>query len=76
MELENQADCTQELDEISGQEKSSAACLEELRTLDPLLVDFVEEGVMSGLRETVHVMQLRSADIKQQLDAYREVLER
>ncbi|XP_028253699.1 nesprin-1 [Parambassis ranga] len=76
VELENQADCTQDLDVISVQEKSSAAGLAELRTLDPLLVNFVEAGGMSGLREKVHAMQLRSADIKQQLDAYREVLER
>ncbi|KAG7239212.1 hypothetical protein INR49_029965 [Caranx melampygus] len=76
VELENQTDCVQDLEEISVQEKSFTAGLDELRVLDPLLVDFMEPGVMSGLRETVETMQMRNTEVKQQLDAYREVLQR
>ncbi|CAI5683845.1 unnamed protein product [Oreochromis niloticus] len=76
VELENQPDCAQDLEEILAQEKNFKAGLEEFRTLDPLLVDFLEAGVMSGLREKVNAMQLRSTEVKQQVDTYREVLER
>lgn len=74
VELENQADCTRDLEEISNEEKSFTAGFEECRALDPLLVDFVEAGVMSGLRGNVQALQLRSTEVKQQVDAYREVL--
>lgn len=76
VELENQADGVQDLEEISVQEKNFTAGLEELRALDPLLVDLMEPGVMTGLRETVETMQMRNTEVKQQLDAYREVLQR
>lgn len=76
VELENQADCVQELKEIRAQEKNFTAGLEELRTLDPLLEDLMEAGLMSELREKVEAMQLRNTEVKQQLDAYREALQR
>lgn len=76
VELENQADCVQDLEEISVQEKSFTAALDELRALDPLLMAFMGLGVMSGLRETVETMQMRNTEVKQQLDAYKEVLQR
>lgn len=73
VELENQTDCVQDLEEISAQEKNFTAGLEEMRTLDPLLEEFMEAGAMS---EKVEAMQLRNREVKQQLDAYREVLQR
>ncbi|XP_063352154.1 nesprin-1 isoform X7 [Pelmatolapia mariae] len=76
VELENQADCAQDLEEILAKEKNFKAGLDEFGTLDPLLVDFLEAGVMRGLREKVNTMQLRSTEVKQQVDTYREVLER
>ncbi|XP_071335456.1 nesprin-1 isoform X2 [Trachinotus anak] len=76
VELEDQSDCVRDLEEISAQEKSFTAGLEELRALDPLLGDFMESGVMSGLREKVETMQMRNTEVKHQLDAYREVLQR
>ena len=74
LELENQTDCVRDLEEIKAQEKSFTVALEELRTLDPLLVDFTEPGVRSG--EKVEKMQLKNTEVKHQLDAYREVLQR
>lgn len=76
VELENKTDYMQDLEEIADQEERFTTSLEELRTLNSLLVDFMEPGVMSGLREKVDTMQLRNTDVKQQLDAYREVLQR
>lgn len=76
MELENQTDCVQDLEEISAQEKNFTAGLEDLGTLDPLLEDFMEARAMSELREKVEAMQLRNTEVKQQLDAYREELQR
>lgn len=76
VELENQADCAQDLEEILAKEKNFKAGLQEFGTLDPLLVDFLEAGVMSGLREKVNTMQLRRTKVQQQVDTYREVLER
>uniref|UniRef100_A0A3B4YE87 Spectrin repeat containing nuclear envelope protein 1 n=1 Tax=Seriola lalandi dorsalis TaxID=1841481 RepID=A0A3B4YE87_SERLL len=76
VELENQADCVRDLEEISAQEESFTAGLEELRALDPLLVNFMEPGVMSGLREKVETVQMRNTEVKHQLDACREVLQR
>lgn len=76
VDLENQTGCMQDLEDISAQEKSCTTALEELRTLNSLLVDCVEPGVMSRLREKVETLQLRNTDIKQQLDAYGEVLQR
>lgn len=76
VELDNQTDCVRYLEEISAQEKNFTAGVEELRSLDPLLEDFVEAGAMSELREKVEAIQLRKTEVKQQLDAYREVLQR
>lgn len=76
MELDSQTDCVRDLEEISAQEKSFTAGVDELRTLDPLLVDLMELGVMSGLREKVETMQQRKTEVKHQLDAHREVLHR
>ncbi|XP_039981880.1 nesprin-1-like isoform X3 [Xiphias gladius] len=76
VELENHTDCMLDLEEISAQEKRFTAGLEEQRTLDSLLVDFMEPRVMSGLREKVEKLHLRNTEVKHQLDAYREVLQR
>lgn len=76
MELENQTDCMRDLEEISAQEKNFTAGLEELRTWEPLLVNFVDTEVMSKLVEKVEAMQLRKTEVKQQLEAYREVQQR
>ena len=76
VEMENRTNCVQDLEEISTQETSFKAGLEEQRTLDPLLVDFMEPGAMSGLREKVESAQLRYVEVKHQLDAYGEVLQR
>jgi len=76
VELDNHTDCLRDLQETSAQENNFAAGVEELMTLDPLLTDFVEAGVMSGLREKVQAMQLRRIEVKQQVEAYREVLQR
>ncbi len=76
MELENRTDCVRDLEEISAQEKNFPAGFEELRTLDPLLEDFMEAVAMSELREKVEAMQLRKTEVKQQLDAYGGVLQR
>ncbi|XP_074471039.1 nesprin-1-like isoform X4 [Sebastes fasciatus] len=75
VDLENQTDCAQDLEDLSAQEKNFTAGLEELRTLDPLLEDFMEAGAMGELREKVEAMLLRNTEVKQQLDAYREVLQ-
>lgn len=76
VDLENQTDCVCDLEDISAQEKNFTAGLEELRTLDPLLEDFIEAKAMGELREKVEAMQLRNTEGKQQLGAYREVLQR
>lgn len=76
VELENQRDCARELEEISAREKNFTAGLEELSTLDLLLQKFIDAGAMSDLREKVDAMQLRKTKVEQQLDAYREVLQR
>lgn len=76
VELENQTDCMRDLEEVSAQEKNFAAGLVELRSLDPLLEEFVDAEAMCELRERVEAMELRKINIKQQLDAYTEVLKR
>lgn len=76
MELENQTDCMRDLEEISAQEKNFTADLVELRSLDPLLEEFMDAEAMCELRERVEAMQQRRIKVKQQLDAYREVLKR
>lgn len=76
MELEKQTDCVQDLEEISAQEESFTAGLEELRSLDPLLGEFMAAETVSELREKVEAMQNRKAEVKQQLDGCRDVLQR
>lgn len=76
VELENQTDCVRDLDEIAGQEKTFAAGLMELKALDPLLVNVVQSGAMSELRENVEALQLRKAEAEQQMEAFREALQR
>ncbi|XP_049914520.1 nesprin-1 [Epinephelus moara] len=75
VDLENQTDCAQDLEDISAQEKSFTAGLEELRTLDPLLEDFMEAGAMGELRKKVEAVLLRNTEVKQHLDTYRDVLQ-
>lgn len=76
VDLENLTDCMRDLEDLSAREKSFTTALDDLRTLNSLLVDFMEPGVMSGLKEKIETMQLRNMDVKQKLDAYREVLQR
>lgn len=73
---ENHTDCMQDLEEVLAQEKNFTAGLEELKTLDPLLVDWMDAAVMSGFRKKVQTMQTMKSELKQQVDAYREVLQR
>lgn len=73
---DNHSDCLLELDEILDQEKSFTAGLDQLKTLNLLLVDFMETEEMSNLRHKVETVRLRDTDVKQQLDAHREVLQR
>ncbi|XP_068610253.1 nesprin-1 [Brachionichthys hirsutus] len=73
--LENQADCVQDLQEISAQEKNFTAGLQEFRNVDPLLEDLMETGAMSEPRGNVDAMQLKNTELNQQLDAYRAVLQ-
>ncbi|CAB1447010.1 unnamed protein product, partial [Pleuronectes platessa] len=75
LELENHTDCVRDLEEISAEEKSFTVALEELRTLDPLLVDVTEPGVRCGEKDA-EKMQLKNTEVKHQLEAYREVLQR
>lgn len=76
MELENQTDCVEELEDVLAQETHFTAGLEEQRSLNPLLADFImEAGVMSELRESLDAVQLRKTEVKQQLDAYTELLQ-
>lgn len=76
VELESQTDCARDLDEISAQEKTFTAGLMELRALDPVLVNVVESGAMSELRENAEALQLRKAEAEQQMEAFREALQR
>ncbi|TWW68818.1 Nesprin-1 Enaptin KASH domain-containing protein 1 [Takifugu flavidus] len=74
VELENQTDCVEDLEDVLAQETHFTAGLEEQRSLNPLLGDFMEVGVMSRLKEKLDAVQLRKAEIKQQLDVHRELL--
>lgn len=76
VELENQTDCVEELEDVLAQETHFTAALEEQRSLNLLLADFMEAGVMSELRENLDAMQQRKAEVKQQLGAYIELLQR
>lgn len=76
VELEKQTECVQELAEMTNQEQNFTAALEELKSLNPLLMNFMESGAMEELRQNVETMQLRKTDVKQQLDAHREVHQR
>ncbi|XP_031731325.1 nesprin-1 isoform X8 [Anarrhichthys ocellatus] len=75
VDLENQTDCVWDVDDISAQEKNFTTGLEELRTLDPLLEDFMKTEAMGEFREKVEAMLLRNTEVKQQLDVYREMLQ-
>lgn len=76
VDLENQADCVWEVEDVSAWETNFTTGLEELSTLDPLLEDFVKEEAMGEFREKVKAMLLRNTEVKQQLDAYRQMLQR
>lgn len=76
VELENQTHCAEELEDVLAHETHFTAGLEEQRSLNPLLADFMEAAVMSKLRENLDAMQLRKAEVKQQLEAYTELLQR
>lgn len=76
VELENQTDCVEDLEDVLAQETHFTAGLEEQRSLNPLLGDFMEVGVMSKLKEKLDAVQMRKAEIKQQLDVHRELLHR
>lgn len=76
VELESQTDCVEDLEDVLAQETHFTAGLEEQRSLNPLLRDFMEAGVMSELREKLDALQLRKAEFKQQLDVHRELLQR
>lgn len=76
VELENQTNCVEELEHALAQETHFTVGLEEQRSLNPLLADFMEVGVMSKIRENLDAMELRKAEVKQQLDAQIELLQR
>lgn len=76
VDLENQADCKQDLEEIAAQERNFTAGLQDLGTLDPLLADFVEAGAMAELRGKSEAMRRKNTEVKQQLEAYKEELRR
>lgn len=75
VELEDQTDCVGNLEDLLARETHFTAGLEEQRALNPLLEDFMEAGVMSELRGNLDAMQLRKAEVKQQLDVYTELLQ-
>lgn len=76
VELESQTDGVRELDEISAQETTFTAGLMELRALDPALVNVIEPGAMSELRQNLESLQLRKAEAVQQMEAFKEALQR
>lgn len=76
VELENHTDCADALEDVLAQETHFTAALEEQRSLNPLLGDFVEAGVMKEVRNSLDAMQLRKAEVRQQLDACTELLQR
>lgn len=73
---ENLSDCVQDLEEVVAQEKNFTAGSEELKALDPLLVDYIDAMGMSELREKIRSMHVKKTELKHQVDAYREVLQR
>ncbi|XP_061667964.1 nesprin-1 isoform X8 [Syngnathoides biaculeatus] len=72
VELQHHADCLRNLEEIDVQDKNLSALLEEMMTSEPP----AEAHVMSGLREELQACQLRGTEIRQQMEACREVHER
>lgn len=66
----------QDLEKILAQEKDFTAALEELKTLDPLVEEFMQTEPMRELREKVKQLNLRQTELKQQLGAHRKVLQR
>ncbi|XP_037304616.2 nesprin-1 isoform X8 [Pungitius pungitius] len=75
VDLENQADCVWEVEDVSAWETNFTTGFEELSTLDPLLENFIKAEAMGEFREKVMAMLLRNTEIKKQLDAYREMLQ-
>lgn len=76
VEIENRKDRMQNVEEILAQEKNFTTSAEEIRTLDPLLVDFVEAGELKQIRTKIQSMQQMKEEVTQQVEAYREVLQR
>ncbi|KAM4529485.1 nesprin-1 isoform 3-T3 [Fundulus diaphanus] len=76
VEIENHKGCMQDLEELLAQEKNFTTSSEEIRTLDPLLVDFVEAGELKEIRKKTEAMQQVKKEVKEQVYAYREVLQR
>ncbi|XP_061559702.1 nesprin-1 isoform X16 [Phycodurus eques] len=72
VELEHHADWVQNLEEINAQDKNLSAFVEEMMTMEPP----VDTHVMSELRGEVEASQLRGTEIRQQMEACREVHER
>lgn len=71
-ELERHADRIPNMEEINTQEKNLTGVLEEMTTRE-LLED---TRVMSELRGEIEAAQRRSTEIRQQMEARREVHER
>ncbi|XP_027896443.1 nesprin-1 isoform X8 [Xiphophorus couchianus] len=76
VEIENRKDRMQNVEEILAQEKNFTTSAEEIRTLDPLLVDFVEAEELKQIRTKIQSMQQMKEEVTQQVEAYREVLQR
>ncbi|XP_077366762.1 nesprin-1 isoform X9 [Festucalex cinctus] len=71
LELEHHADWLLNLEEMNTQQKNLTAVFEEMTTLT-----LVDTQVMSELRGEVEATQVRCTEIRQQLEACREVHER
>ncbi|XP_061127011.1 nesprin-1-like isoform X2 [Syngnathus typhle] len=72
VELEHHANWTLNLDQIDNQDKNLAAVLEEMMTWEPL----AGTRLMKELGREVEAARLRSARVRQQMEACREVHER
>lgn len=76
VEIENHKGCIRELEEILAQVESFTTSAEEIETLDPMLVDFVEPAVLKQLGKKIKSMQQMKEKTIHQVEAYREVLQR
>ncbi|MED6283585.1 hypothetical protein CHARACLAT_010424, partial [Characodon lateralis] len=76
VEIEFHKDCMRDLEIILAQETNFTTSSEEIKTLDPLLVDLVEGGVLKQIRKKIQSMQQMKKEVKLQVDVYREVLQR